>query len=95
MSLKKYNAPQLPAEAAEYDITDYVPCPERYIPKAASAVAHTGWPDNDVMYTVNAEARDDGRVILTLRSKRVHYWTGHPYERGYAYINVLVQCALS
>lgn len=93
VSLPKYDAPQLPDEAAGHEIDDVVSCSDGYVPIAASAIAHTGWPDNDVMYTVNAGVRD-GKIILQVRSRRVHYWTEREYTRGYAYIRVLVHCEL-
>ncbi|MDE0026206.1 MAG: hypothetical protein OXP69_17495 [Spirochaetaceae bacterium] len=84
VSLPKFDAPQVPEDAAEYDISDLVPCPAGYKPEVVWVRAHTAWPNYSVMYTVLAVVEDE-KVLLSIRSRQ-------GYDRGYAYLDVKLQC---
>ena len=91
-SLRKFDAPQLPNDGIKHEL-DHIQCRHGYSPVAATAVAHTSWPDPGVMYSINAGV-EDGKVVIGLRSRKKDYFTGHDYVHGYAYIKVAVTCML-
>lgn len=80
--LKKYDAPQVPEPAEEYELD--VPCPAGSAPMAAWQETHTAWPSRDVMYSTNVGVKDE-KVVIALRSRQ-------GFGRGYAYIDVTVLC---
>lgn len=86
--LRRYDAPQVPAPAATYLLTDLddLDCGRLYVPEAAWAKVPTAWPDYSVMYTVNAYV-SGGAILIDLRSRQ-------GYGRGYAYVEVMALCRL-
>ena len=84
--LRRYDAPQVPDEAATYLLDGIIGCSMGYVPVAAWHEITGSWPSIDVMYTVNASVTDDDRIEIDLRSRQ-------GFERGYAYIDVIVQCS--
>ena len=82
--LDLFEAPQVPAESAIYTLGDLVSCPAGYVADDAWHEITGSWPSIDVMYTVNAGIVN-GVPNIELRTRQ-------GFMRGYAYIDVIVQC---
>ena len=86
------SAPQVPAQAKEYVIgpaeMNIVSCSKGYKPVAAWHETVGSWPDPGVIYSINADVNEDGNIVVWLRTRQ-------RYARGYAYVEVLVQCHAS
>lgn len=85
--LNKREAPQVPADAEYYNLTDegIIACSDDYSPVAAWSEIVGSWPDASIIYSVNAGVTSDGDITLGLRTRQ-------GYSRGYAYVEVLVLC---
>ena len=83
--LDKRLAPQVPDGALVHDLTDVIGCDDGFEPVRAWHEIVGSWPDASVMYSVNANVTEDGRIEIALRTRQ-------GYSRGYSYVEVLVLC---